>query len=147
MLYEVRAVADDAPPQETLAERLPPRAPLRRVAQVVPLLASFADALATAHDAGLAHGALDARSVLLCPGGGVVLRGVTPRDEEARRADVRAFGALSFQLLTGEPPTARLTDPAALRPEVPHRLADLIRDALRATVTAAAIACRCRRQV
>lgn len=123
-------------PHETLAERLPPRGPLQRVAKVLPLLTSLAEELAKAHEAGLAHGALDARSVLVCPSDRVVLVGVEPRDdEEARRADVHAFGELSFRLLTGEAPTPRVTDPAAYRPDVPHRLADLIRNALRTAIT------------
>jgi hypothetical protein len=100
------------------------------VAELVPLLTSFAEALAAVHAADLAHGALDARTVLVCPSDRVVLLGVAGASVD-RSGDVRAFGALAYELLTEQAPSPGHHDAAALRPDVPHRLADLVRRCLK----------------
>jgi hypothetical protein len=100
------------------------------VAELVPLLTSFAEALAAVHAAELAHGALDARTVLVCPSDRVVLLGVAGASSD-RLADIRAFGSIAYELLTEQAPSPGHHDAAALRPDVPHRLADLVRRCLR----------------
>jgi serine/threonine protein kinase len=110
------------------------------VPELIPLLTSFADALAAVHGVKLAHGALGARTVLVCPSDRVVLLGVAASGEEARVSDVKAFGAIAYELLTGQRPTKGAVDAAAIRPDVPHVLADLVQQCLAGTASMAEVA-------
>jgi hypothetical protein len=101
-----------------------------QIREVVPLLTSLAEAIAAIHGVGLAHGALGTRTVLVCRNDRVVLTGLTAAARHARGDDVRAFGALAYELLTEQPPRRGRVDAAAVRPDVPHLLADIVRQCI-----------------
>ncbi len=99
------------------------------------VLGELAQALCAAHDAGLAHGALDDTRVLwsdvhvIVEGLGrlqlrALLAGTTAAPAFA--ADVRAFGCLGYQIVSGATYHDGAPPPNALREHVPPGLASLI---------------------
>ena len=103
----------------------------RHLGEVVATITPLAEALAAIHAAGMAHGALTAGSVIRCADERVVISdfGAVVAPPTAAPDDVRAFAALTYQLFIGEPPAGR-ADVAALRPDVPFSLADLLQACL-----------------
>ena len=100
------------------------------VAEIVPVLTTIAEALAAIHDAGCAHGALDADQILLAAGDRVLVLGFGIVDGGTADGDVAAFGRLAYELFIGEPHLAGDDDIAALRPDVGPAIADLVRACL-----------------
>jgi hypothetical protein len=99
------------------------------------VLAELAHALSVAHAAGIAHGALDPSRVLwselhvLVEGLGAsqllaIVEGGS--GEPDCPGDVRAWGALAYQVVTGEVHAPGTLPPNALRPHMPPGLAALI---------------------
>ncbi|MCA9545535.1 MAG: hypothetical protein KC613_14120, partial [Myxococcales bacterium] len=95
----------------TLIERLAAQAdgPLGEV-QALGVALQAAAGLRAAHQAGLAHGAVSARSLVLAPRNGamdsVTVVGWAPHAdlEAAKAADVSALGRVLYEALTGAPP-------------------------------------------
>jgi hypothetical protein len=123
------------------------------VADALPILASLAEVLAAVHERGRAHGGLDASTVAWLPPERAILLEFGALDhpfEEARRRDVRAFAAVGFELLAGAAPVDDRDDVAAIRPDVPLAVADILRASLggdarrRPTMAAVAYAMRTR---
>jgi hypothetical protein len=94
---------------ETLAARLRrERLPLAETQRIVGHLAS---ALAAAHRERIAHGALTAESIFLADGAPKIVdlgpSNLAPDAAEAgfdQRADIRALGSLTYEMLSGQPP-------------------------------------------
>lgn len=104
------------------------------LSEVVPVLTALADVLTAVHGAGMAYGALTTRSVMLCPDDRVVLVdfGAVVAADDRIPDDTRAFGGIAYELFIGEPPTTSDADIAAIRPDVPAPLADVIQACLAA---------------
>jgi serine/threonine protein kinase len=103
------------------------------LSEVVPPLTALADVLAAVHAAGLAYGALSTTTVMLCDERVVLVDfGAVLAGEDRVPADTKAFGGIAYELFIGERPTAADTDVAAIRPDVPAPLADVIQACLAA---------------
>lgn len=102
------------------------------LSELVPMLTALAEALAAVHDAGMAYGSLVPGTVMLCPEDRVVLAdfGAVLAPPTSAAEDTSAFGRIAYELFIGEPPTASDTDIAAIRPDVPAPLADLLQACL-----------------
>jgi serine/threonine-protein kinase len=129
-----------------LATEFMPGQPVAGLVTVHPLNArrtidyatQIADALADAHAAGITHGAIDARTVVITQKGSAKIldfgltawTGVSGRRDEA--ADLSALGLLMFQMLTAKVPRAGWPVPApsslnrSLPPELDAIVAKLL---------------------
>lgn len=98
------------------------------LAQAVTALTQVADALAHAHAAGVAHGALAADAVAWNEGRAQVRGfGRTPAGPTDVAADVAALGAVAFEALTGHTPAeAPGLRPRQLRAGIPRALDDAV---------------------
>jgi serine/threonine protein kinase len=102
------------------------------VREILPWLTALADALAAVHQAGMAHGALATGGLVVCGEGRVVLAdfAAAAAGPAAAPLDSRAFGRIAHELFIGAPPGGPDDDLAAIRPDVPIPLADLVRACL-----------------
>lgn len=82
-------------------------------------LPTLCAALGALHDARLAHGALDPRSILVDPRGNLVLRDLgrataetTGAAQPTKKDDVRRLAAIVYELVTGVPPLTGADGPS-----------------------------------
>jgi serine/threonine protein kinase len=114
---------------ETLAARLGRGA--LSVEETVAVAAQLADGLDALHEGGIVHGELTSDNVVLGEDGNariVIVGRVAPATESGQAADVRAFGALVQEMLTGERELHR----SRLPPSTPEALRRLIASCLEA---------------
>lgn len=147
-LYE----ANDDAGQMYLAFEFVPGEPLDRVIaghplnvrRALDLAGQIADALADAHAAEIAHGALDAKNVVVTPKGNAKILdfGIARWTHAAGSigddtADVRALGELLFEMLTGRRPTPA-TPPSTLNKSLPAEVDEIAAKPYQSAVTFAA---------
>jgi eukaryotic-like serine/threonine-protein kinase len=99
-------------------------------ADVVPLGVQLCSALAAVHEAGLVHGDIRLRNLLLRPDGTLKIRVFEAAEHGDASTDVHAAGAVLYELLTGSPPRPTGTEPP------PGRLAPVIMRCLAADPSA-----------
>jgi serine/threonine-protein kinase len=104
------------------------------LSEIVPVLTALAEVLDAVHAAGMAYGALSPEVVMICAEERVVLVdfGAVVAPPEVAAEDTRAFGRVAYELFIGEPPASDDADIAAIRPDVPTPLADLLQACLAA---------------
>lgn len=119
MCYLVTPIVEGQP----LARRINPERPWP-AAQAVAVVRQMALALQIMHERGIAHGAVGAATVLIRPGGDALLTFGPIQTQTADPAtDVKALGALLYQLLTGTAVTDEPPRPlSACRPDLPPSL-------------------------
>lgn len=95
------------------------------------LLDQVGSALAHAHRRGVLHGDLKSANVLLDEDGNAYLSDFSVAGEEATiRSDIFALGALTFEVLTGVPPSGASVDPTDAHPELPRAIAAVVAQAM-----------------
>lgn len=96
-------------------------------ARALEILGDVASALDAAHSAGIAHGAVEAKQVLIDHSGRALMSGFESRGEEATLdGDLRDFAALARQCL-GDRPTALEEPPPATAADVVRRAERVLR--------------------
>jgi serine/threonine protein kinase len=106
----------------------------------VDVATQMADALAEAHAAGIAHGAITTDAVIVTPKGPAKIldfgltawtNGHGPSASAAEdRADIEALGAILFEMLTGHAATSGPLTPSAANRSVPRELDPIVMKAL-----------------
>jgi serine/threonine protein kinase len=120
--FEERAwVVDPVPPGVALATRILDRGTLS-LREGTAVLREVARALTALHRRDLAHGALTAATVMI-DRRGTVLAGFGLSTDGTPADDLRALGALAWEMLVGTPPTERAT--LALRIHRPSAPAEM----------------------
>jgi serine/threonine protein kinase len=106
--------------------------------RAVDLATQIADALAEAHAAGIAHGAIATDAVIVTPKGPAKIldfgltawtKGHLPSrsaSADGDRADIAALGAILFEMLTGHAATAGPLTPSAANRSVPRELDPIV---------------------
>ncbi|MCW5817339.1 MAG: AAA family ATPase [Labilithrix sp.] len=93
-------------------------------------LRAIARGLEDAHRQGIVHGALELANVLVTREGQTKLAnfGTAMRSEEdsTPNADIRAFGALAYELVSGRSPRLDASPLAELVPDIPIELSELV---------------------
>jgi serine/threonine protein kinase len=106
--------------------------------RAVDLATQMADALAEAHAAGIAHGAITTDTVIVTPKGPAKIldfgltawtNGYSPSrsaSADPARADIEALGAILFEMLTGRAATSGPLTPSAVNRSVPRELDPIV---------------------